>query len=146
MSRALNETQWVVQISGYNPPKPIYFSGKSGGEKTASSTKYNDGVNRVNKKIVSNFDISDLALTRAYEPEIDELFISFLDTYCNEKDGDLVVTVQAIDNCSTANPIGRPFVYSGVQFIGYASPEVKRDGDAAAMITYNFCADSLDLG
>jgi len=146
MARALNETQFLIQISGYNPPKPIYFSGKSGGEKTATSTKYNDGINRVNKKIVSNFEISDLALTRAYEPDLDAQFIEFLDDYCNAEDGDLVISVQPIDNCATANPIGRPFIYSGVQFIGYATPEVKRDGDAAAMITYNFCADNLDMG
>ncbi len=146
MARALNETQFLIQISGYNPPKPIYFSGKSGGEKTASASKYNDGINRVNKKIVSTFDVSDLSLTRAYEPEIDEAFIEFLDSYCNAEDGDLVITIQAVDNCASSNPIGRAFVYSGVQFLGYALPEVKRDGDAAAMITYNFCADSLELG
>ncbi len=146
MARAINESQWLVQISGYTSSKPIYFSGKSGGEKTATSSTYNDGINRVNKKLVGNHDISDLSLTRAYETDIDEPFIEFLEEYCNAKDGDLVITVQAIDNCSTANPIGRPFTYTGVQSLGYSSPEVKRDGDAAAIITYTFCADDLTLG
>lgn len=147
MPRAINESQWIIRVSGYTPAKPLYFSGKTGGEKSASTGAYNDGINRINKKLVGNYSISDLALTRAFESDIDTAFIRFLDDYCNVEDGDLVITVQAIDNCSTANPIGEPFEYVGVQFLGYSLPDIKRDGgDTAAIITYNFCADDLQIG
>lgn len=144
MSRALNESQFLITIGGYSDP--IYFSGKSGGEKKASATVYNDGLNRINKKLVGNMDISDLTLTRAYDDKVDEKFVRFLDDYCNAEDGDLVITVQAVDKCATANPIGSPFVYTGVQFLGYSLPEVNREGDAAATISYMFCADNLQIG
>lgn len=144
MARSLNESQWLITIGGY--ADPIYFSGKSGGEKSASATTYNDGLNRVNKKVIGNQTISDITLTRAYDPSIDEKFVRFIDDYCNAEDGDLVITVQAVDKCATANPIGSPFVYSGVQSLGYSLPDVNREGDGMAVISYMFSADSLTIG
>ncbi len=144
MSRALNESQFLITVGGY--ADAIYFSGKSGGEKSASATVYNNGLNRTNMKIVGNFSISDLTLTRVYDPGVDERFIRFLDTYCQAKDGDLVITVQAVDKCATAAPIGAPFVYTGVQSLGYSLPDVNREGDAAATISYMFAADDLTVG
>lgn len=144
MARALNESQWLVTIGGYSAP--IYFSGKSGGEKKATANPYNDGLNRINKKLIGNMDVSDVVLTRAYDPNVDEQFITFLDDYCNAEDGDLVISIQAVDKCATANPIGAAYSYTGVQLLGYSLPDVNRDGDAVATVTYTFAADDLTVG
>lgn len=141
MARALNESQFLVTIQGYG--SPIYFQGKTGGEKSAGTSTYNDGLHRANRKVVGNFEVSDVTLTRAYEPEVDPNFMRFLDDYCNAEDGDLTITIQPVDKCATANPIGAALTYIGCQFIGYSIPDVARDSDGMAVMSYNFAADDL---
>lgn len=143
MARAISENQFLVTISGFG--KAIYFAETDGGEEKANSSSYNDGLARKNRKIKGNVEISDLTLTRAYDPEIDPEFIRFCRDYCSQADGDLVITIQPIEACTEANPVGPAFVYTGVQFLGVTTPNVKRAGDGAAMIKYSFAADDLTI-
>ena len=132
-----------MTISGYS--SAIYFSETSGGEESASSSSYNDGITRKNRRIRGNAEVSDITLTRAYDPEIDPGFIRFCRDYCSQNNGDMVITVQPIEACTEANPLGSPFTYTGVQFLGFSGPEVNRTGDGAAMIKYTFAVDDLTI-
>jgi hypothetical protein len=143
MARAISQSQFLVTISGFG--KAIYFSETSGGEVTTSSSSYNDGITRKNRKIRGTTEVSDLTLTRSYDPEIDPEFIRYLSDYCSNAEGDLVITVQPIEACTEANPLGSPFVFTGCQSIGYSMPEVNRSGDGAAMIKYSFAVDDLTI-
>jgi hypothetical protein len=141
--RALSESSFLVTISGYG--KAIYFSETSGGSKKASSSEYNDGLIRGNKKIRGNFTVDDLTLSRAFDPDTDPEFIRYLEKHCSLRDGDLTITVQPIEPCTESNPIGAPFIYSGCLFLGYDAPEVKRSGNGASMVKYSFSVDNLSI-
>jgi hypothetical protein len=144
MARAISQSSFLITISGYSGK--IFFSNKSGGSKKAGSGTYNDGLARANKKVVGSFSVDDLTLERAFDPEVDPAFIKFLDTYCQKDSGDFVVTVQPIENCTQANPIGSPFTYTGCQYMGTELPDVDRSSDSVAMIKYMFSADDVTVG
>lgn len=144
MARAISTSAFLVTISGYSGK--IFFSGKSGGGKTASTSDYNDGITRTNRKIKGSFKVDDLNLERAYEPDVDSPFIRFLNDYCPRESGDLVITVQAIESCTASNPIGSPITYTGVQPLGYEFPDVDRTSDSAAMMKYMFSCDDVSVG
>ena len=143
MGRAISESSFLVSVGGYN--ESLYFSGKSGGELKASSSSYNDGITRKNMKIIGNTEVGAITLTRAYDTEVDPAFCKFLDSYCSKENGDLTISVQSIDKCTAASPIGAPILYTGVQTTGYSTPDVKREGNGAAMITYTFEADNVEF-
>lgn len=144
MARAISQSNFLITISGYTGK--IFFSNKSGGSKKASSSTYNDGINRANKKVIGSFAVDDLTLERAFDPEVDPAFIKFLGEYCQRDQGDFVITVQPIENCTQANPVGSPFTYSGCQFMGVETPDVDRSSDSVAMIKYSFSADDVTIG
>jgi hypothetical protein len=144
MARAISQASFLITISGYSGR--IFFSNKSGGSKKANSSTYNDGLARANKKVVGAFVVDDLTLERAFDPEVDPAFIKFLSEYCQRDQGDFVVTVQPIENCTQANPIGSPFTYSGCQFMGVEVPDVDRSSDSVAVVKYMFSADDLTTG
>jgi hypothetical protein len=141
--RALSESSYLVTISGYG--KAIYFSESGGGGKKASSSEYNDGLIRGNKKIRGNFTVDDVTLTRAFDTDTDPDFIRFLEKHCAMKDGDLTITIQPIEPCTESNPVGNPFTYTGCLFIGYDVPEVKRAGSGVSMVKYMFSADNVSI-
>jgi hypothetical protein len=142
--RSLSTSQFLITIAGY--PNPIYFSKKSGGNQKRSTSDYNDGITRANKKVVSPLATDELTLSRAYDPDVDPQFIQFLDRYCPRVNGDLVITVQAIEQCADSNPVGQPWVYSGVQYLGTELPDVDRQGTDAAMVNYLFAVDTVTIG
>jgi hypothetical protein len=143
MARAISQSAFLITISGYS--NQIFFSNKSGGSKKASASSYNDGLARANKKVVGSFSIDDLTLERAFDPEVDPAFIKFLNDYCQKEKGDFVITVQPIENCTQANPVGNPFSYTGCQYMGVEVPDVDRSSDSVAMVKYMFSADDLTI-
>jgi len=144
MTRAISQSAFLITISGYSGK--IFFSNKSGGSKKASSSTYNDGLARANKKVVGAMVVDDITLERAFDPEVDPAFIKFLADYCQKDQGDFVITVQPIENCTQANPIGSPFTYTGCQYLGVEVPDVDRSSDSVAMVKYMFAADDLTVG
>ena len=144
MARAISQSAFLITISGYSGK--IFFSNKSGGSKKASSSTYNDGLARANKKVVGAMAVDDITLERAFDPDVDPAFIKFLSEYCQKDQGDFVITVQPIENCTQANPIGSPFTYSGCQYLGVEVPDVDRSSDSVAMVKYMFAADDLTIG
>jgi hypothetical protein len=142
--RSISTSQFLITISGY--PNPIYFSKKVGGHAKRSSAEYNDGLTRSNKKVLSPKTVDDLTLSRAYDPDVDPAFAQFLEDYCPRANGDLVITVQAIELCTDSNPIGQPFIYSGCQYLGTELPDVDRAASEAAMINYLFTCDEVTIG
>lgn len=141
MTRAISQSAFLITISGYSGR--IFFSNKSGGSKKASSSTYNDGLARANRKVVGAMVVDDITLERAFDPEVDTAFMKFLADYCQKDQGDFVITVQPIENCTQANPIGSPFVYTGCQYLGVEVPDVDRSSDSVAMVKYMFAADDL---
>jgi hypothetical protein len=144
MTRAISQSAFLITISGYSGK--IFFSNKAGGSKKASSSTYNDGLARANKKVVGAMVVDDITLERAFDPEVDTAFMKFLADYCQKDQGDFVITVQPIENCTQANPIGSPFTYTGCQYLGVEVPDVDRSSDSVAMIKYMFAADDLTTG
>jgi hypothetical protein len=144
MARAISQSSFLITISGYSGK--VFFSNKTGGAKKASASSYNDGLARANKKVVGAFSVDDLTLERAFDPDTDPAFIKFLDTYCQKDQGDFVITVQPIENCTQANPIGSPMTYTGCQYMGTEFPDVDRSSDSVAMIKYSFSADDVTIG
>lgn len=144
MSRAISSSAFLVTISGYSGK--IFFSNKSGGGKTSSTSDYNDGILRVNRKVRGASKVDDLTLERGYDPEVDSPFIKFLNEYCPRESGDLVITIQAIESCTASNPIGSPITYTGVQPLGFEFPDVDRTSDSVAMMKYSFAADDVTVG
>ena len=144
MARAISQSAYLVTISGYTGK--IFFSNKSGGSSKASSGDYNDGISRTKKKIVGAFAVDDVTLERGFDPEVDNLFIKFLQDYCQRDKGDFVITVQPIENCTQANPIGSPITYSGCQYMGVDFPDVDRNSDSVSMVKYTFSSDNVSLG
>lgn len=144
MTRAISQSAFLITISGYSGK--IFFSNKSGGSKKASSSTYNDGLARANKKVVGAMVVDDITLERAFDPEVDTAFMKFLADYCQKDQGDFVITVQPIENCTQANPIGSPFTYTGCQYLGVEVPDVDRSSDSVAMVKYMFAADDLTIG
>lgn len=144
MSRAISQSSFLLTISGYSGK--IFFSNKSGGGLKASASDYNDGLSRTKSKIVGAFAVDDLTLERGFDPEVDTPFIKFLQDYCQRDKGDFVITVQPVENCTQANPIGSPITYSGCQYMGVEFPDVDRTSDSVAMVKYSFAADNVSMG
>lgn len=144
MARAISESQYLISISGF--PSDIYFQGKTGGEKMSTTGTYNDGLKRTNISVKGSQSVSDVVLERGYDPLVDQAFMTFLDSYCPRINGDLIITIQPIESCTDSNPIGKPFVYSGCQPLGYTPPDINRAGDAVSMIRYTFAVDNLTIG
>ena len=143
MARALAESQFLVTIGGYSGS--IYFSEKSGGGYKISSSSYNDGQTRTDKKVLGNGSVDDVTLSVAYSPEDHDAFIQFIMDYCSKKGGDLTITIQPVEACTEATPFGRPLTYTGCVPMGWEAPDVKRSGSGVAMWKFTFSADEVNL-
>jgi hypothetical protein len=144
MARALAESHFLVTIGGYSGT--VYFSEKSGGGYKVSSSPYNDGQSRTDKKVIGNGSVDDVTLSVAYSPDDHDAFIQFIIDYCSKQAGDLTITVQAVEACTEATPFGKPLTYTGCIPMGFDAPDVKRSGSGVAMLKFTFSADNVSLG
>lgn len=136
------QDSFLVTIGGYEQ----YWSTFSGGEKTYSTTKVKEGLSNSTVIVKGGYDITDITLSKPYDPEADDPMLQEFETLCDDNPR-LTVTVQPGAFCNgDFSAKGSPYTYQGCQITNLVPPAVDKDSSSAATISITLAAEQRTKG
>ena len=138
--RPISQHQYLVTIAGIEGN----WATLEGGEEEFDSSEYTDPGDRRRKSVRGPLMVSNITLTKPYNPEQDRPLLEFWEEYRdNDSPQDITVTAQSITRDRERSQYGLPRTYVGCQIVRFVDPEVDIDSSDAAMIEVELTVDHL---
>lgn len=158
--KAISKSGFLVKSEAFGE---FYFTEKSGGKVSASTSEVPNGSGNSISKITGPVTVDNITLKAPYDPgligQIEPLILAF-----SCQGADLIIqpvdcqgTIGTIPDGTTTRipglpldliptPVGAAYIYKNARVSSYTPPDVDRKSGDAAMIEVEFIADSLERG
>lgn len=137
----ISQRQVVARVAGWDTPGRPYFAQVSGGEITAPVEKAYDGGAIFPDPLLGPSDISDITVTRHFEPETDGPLLRQYRQLVGRWLTDL--TIYSLDRDLNVAVPGTERVYPNVILVGLAEPEGDSASGTAATFSLTFSIGSV---